>query len=42
LPKLQSKTRIGCFVLNGLFPERVEAVLEGRETVCSFIKCDLS
>jgi 5-(aminomethyl)-3-furanmethanol phosphate kinase len=38
LPKLLSKTPINCFVVNGLFPERVEAVLEGRDEVCTLIR----
>ena len=35
LPKLLLKTSIDCFVVNGLFPERIEAILEGRETICT-------
>jgi len=38
LPKLLLKTPINCFVVNGLFPERVEAVLEGRDEVCTLIR----
>lgn len=38
LPKLLLNTSIECFVVNGLFPERVEAVLEGRDAVCTLIK----
>ena len=38
LPKLLLKTHIDCFVVNGLFPERVEAVLDGRDVVCTIIQ----
>ena len=38
LPKLLLKTHIDCFVVNGLFPKRVEAVLDGRDVVCTLIK----
>jgi aspartokinase-like uncharacterized kinase len=38
LPKLLLKSSIECFVVNGLFPERVEAVLEGRDAICTLIK----
>jgi 5-(aminomethyl)-3-furanmethanol phosphate kinase len=38
LPKLLLKTSINCFVVNGLFPDRVEAVLEGRDEVCTQIR----
>jgi aspartokinase-like uncharacterized kinase len=38
LPKLLFETPIDCFVVNGLFPERVEAVLEGQENVYTLIK----
>lgn len=42
LPKLLLKASIGCFVVNGLFPERIAAILDGRETVCTLIKSGLS
>jgi 5-(aminomethyl)-3-furanmethanol phosphate kinase len=38
LPELLLKTSIDCFVVNGLFPERVEAVLEGEDAVCTLIR----
>jgi aspartokinase-like uncharacterized kinase len=38
LPKLLLKTSIECFVVNGLFPERVKAVLSGNVAVCTFIR----
>ena len=38
LPKLLLKTSIDCFVVNGLFPERIEAILNGRKTICTIIK----
>ena len=37
LPKLLAKMDLNCFVVNGLFPDRVEAVLDDRETVCTLI-----
>jgi aspartokinase-like uncharacterized kinase len=38
LPKLLLQFPIDCFVVNGLFPERVEAVLDEKNTVCTLIK----
>jgi aspartokinase-like uncharacterized kinase len=38
LPKLLLKAPIGCCVVNGLFPERVEAVFDDQATVCTVIK----
>jgi len=37
LPKLLLQLRIECFVVNGLYPERVEAILKGQNTVCTLI-----
>jgi aspartokinase-like uncharacterized kinase len=37
LPKLLLQLRIECFVVNGQYPERVEAILKGQDTVCSRI-----
>ena len=37
LPKLLLKMQIECFVVNGLFPERVEDILNGRNAVCTLI-----
>jgi 5-(aminomethyl)-3-furanmethanol phosphate kinase len=37
LPKMLLKLPVDCFVVNGLFPERVEAVLAGQEAVCTLI-----
>jgi len=37
LPKLLLQLQIECFVVNGLYPDRVEAVLDGRDTVCTII-----
>jgi 5-(aminomethyl)-3-furanmethanol phosphate kinase len=36
-PRLLGQNKIVSFVVNGLFPERVEAVLEDKETVCTRI-----
>ncbi|MCW4003404.1 MAG: delta 1-pyrroline-5-carboxylate synthetase [Candidatus Bathyarchaeota archaeon] len=38
LPKLLLELSIDCFVINGLFAERVEAVLDGRDAIFTFIK----
>jgi aspartokinase-like uncharacterized kinase len=38
LPKLLMKMPVDCFVVNGLFSGRVEAILNGQETVCTLIK----
>lgn len=37
LPKLLLQLQIECFVVNGLHPQRVEAILSGKETVCTLI-----
>jgi len=37
LPKLLSKMQIKCFVVNGLFPERVEDILDKRNAICTII-----
>ncbi len=38
LSKLLLKSPIDCFVVNGLFPERIEAVLDSQEAVCTLIR----
>jgi hypothetical protein len=37
LPKLLLQSKIRCFVVNGFYPERVEAVLDNRDTVCTLL-----
>jgi 5-(aminomethyl)-3-furanmethanol phosphate kinase len=37
LPKLLLETKIPCYVVNGFFVERVEAVLDMKDTVCTLI-----
>jgi hypothetical protein len=37
LPKLLLQLHVECLVVNGLYPQRVEAILKGKETVCSKI-----
>ena len=37
LPKLLSQLQIECLVVNGLYPERVEAILDGQNTVYTLI-----
>lgn len=37
LPHLIQKWPIDCIVVNGLYPDRVEAILEGKQTVSTYI-----
>jgi aspartokinase-like uncharacterized kinase len=37
LPRLLPEFPIDCYVVNGLFPERIEAVLTEQETTCTHI-----
>ena len=37
LPKLLLESPIDCYVVNGKYPERVEAVLAGQQTTCTLI-----
>ncbi len=37
LPKVLLKSKVRCYIVNGLYPERIEDILEGKETVCSVI-----
>ncbi len=37
LPKMLQHTSLACFVINGLFPERLEAVLEGQPAIYTLI-----
>jgi aspartokinase-like uncharacterized kinase len=37
LPKLLLQLQAECFVVNGLYPERVEAILKGQVTTCTLI-----
>jgi len=38
LPKLLLKDDLCCYVVNGAYPERVDAILTGQNTVCTVIK----
>ena len=38
LPKLLLQLQINCFVVNGLYPERIETVLDGQDTICTLIE----
>ena len=38
LPKLLLKEDLECYVVNGAYPSRVEAILAGQNTVCTLIK----
>ena len=37
LPKLLLEAQMDCYVVNGKYPERVEAVLGGQQTTCTFV-----
>ena len=37
LPGLLLDAQINCYVVNGLFPERVEAIIAGLRTTCTFV-----
>ena len=37
LPNLLTQFHIECLVVNGLHPERVQAILEGQQTDCTLI-----
>lgn len=37
LPKLLLQYKIKCFVVNGLYPDRAEDILDGQDTVCTII-----
>ncbi len=38
LPKLLLKARLDCYVVNGAYPERIDAILAGQSTVCTRIE----
>jgi aspartokinase-like uncharacterized kinase len=42
LPKLLLKTRLDCYVVNGAYPERIEAILAGQHAVCTLVKSQMS
>ncbi len=37
LPKLVSSLNLPCYVVNGLYPERIEALLNGKAATCTLI-----
>jgi len=37
LPKLLLDAHVDCYIVNGEFPERVEEVLAGLRTTCTFV-----
>jgi aspartokinase-like uncharacterized kinase len=37
LPKLLLKSKLKCYIVNGLHPERVEAILDRQKTVCTIV-----
>jgi len=40
LPKLLLKTQVDCYVVNGKYPERIEAILAGQDTTCTLIAAE--
>jgi aspartokinase-like uncharacterized kinase len=38
LPKLLLQLQINCFVVNGLYPERIETILDGQDTICTLVE----
>jgi aspartokinase-like uncharacterized kinase len=41
LHKMLLNARFECYVVNGQFPERIEAILRGIETTCTFVVADM-
>jgi 5-(aminomethyl)-3-furanmethanol phosphate kinase len=39
LPKILEKTGLECVVVNGLFPERLESILAGKNAICTLVTC---
>lgn len=37
LPKLLLEKKLNCYVLNGAYPKRIEAILKGETAICTFI-----
>ena len=37
LPKLLLKSQLKCYIISGLHPERIQAILNGKDTVCTVI-----
>jgi aspartokinase-like uncharacterized kinase len=40
LPELLLKTQVNCYVVNGKYPERIEAVLAGQDTICTLVAAE--
>jgi aspartokinase-like uncharacterized kinase len=40
LPKLLSEAPVDCYVVNGKYPERVEAILAGQSATCTLISAE--
>jgi hypothetical protein len=38
LPKLLLKVHLDCYIVNGAYPERIDAILAGQRTVCTLVK----
>jgi aspartokinase-like uncharacterized kinase len=41
LQKMLSNARFKCYIVNGQFPKRIEAILRDIETTCTFVAADL-
>lgn len=37
LPKLLLEKRLNCYVVNGVYPKRIEAILEGETAICTYL-----
>ena len=40
LPELLLKTHVNCYVVNGKYPERIEAILAGQDTICTLVAAE--
>jgi aspartokinase-like uncharacterized kinase len=40
LPRLLMEKRLDCYVVNGLFPERIAQVLDGKDATCTLISSE--
>jgi len=40
LPQLLSRAQVNCYVVNGKYPERIEAILAGQDATCTLIAAE--
>ena len=40
LPELLLKTQVNCYVVNGKYPERIEAIIAGQDTTCTLVAAE--